>query len=412
MTETTTAESRTRVFRGGFAAWLSAGTLAAVGDGVLYFAIGWTATGVSGSFAGLAMTLVVLPRTLLLLIGGAAGDRWGLRRTMIACDAALAATLVAYLVADRGEVPITTLLVALSLAIGVTSAFRMPAAGAFPRLFADDDTLARTMSVTSSMLQVARLSGPPLGGIVVAAAGMAGAISGNLLGCVLILVVLTFVRPPHEAPSGTPGEGSTLARIRAALSAVRTRPELVTLLAAIGLVAAGVIPMLSLCVPLAARERGWSAGATGLVEAGWIVGTLGVTLLVARYGPRARAIGPLIAGPLVTAAGVVVVAFAAPIQVALAGALVMGVGTATFTTHALPIYVLATPAGMLARFQALAGLVQVAPMVVTNNVLGMVGSDGHAARAMVLVAIGTTLAAVVIASNPWLRSHGRSRSRA
>ena len=412
MTETTTTASRTRVFRGGFAAWLSAGTLAAVGDGVLYFAIGWTATGVSGSFAGLAMTLVVLPRTLLLLVGGAAGDRWGLRRTMIACDAALAATLLAYLVADRGEVPITTLLVALSLAIGVTSAFRMPAAGAFPRLFADDDTLARTMSVTSSMLQVARLSGPPLGGIVVAAAGMAGAISGNLLGCVLILVVLTFVRPPHEAPSDTPGEGSTLARIRAALSAVRTRPGLVTLLAAIGLVAAGVIPMLSLCVPLAARERGWSAEATGLVEAGWIVGTLGVTLLVARYGPRARAIGPLIAGPLVTAAGVVVVAFAAPIQVALAGALVMGVGTATFTTHAMPIYVLATPDGMLARFQALAGLVQVAPMVVTNNVLGMVGSDGHAARAMVLVAIGTALAAVVIASNPWLRGQGRSRSRA
>ncbi|UYM05288.1 MFS transporter [Solicola gregarius] len=405
MTASTEPAGRTRpVLTRGFAAWLSASTLAAAGDGILYFAIGWTATGIGSGFAGLAMTLVVLPRTLLLLVGGAAGDRWGLRRTMIGCDLVLAGVLAGYLAADRTSASTALLLATLAVAIGTTSAFRMPAAGAFPRLFADDDTLARTMSVTSSLLQIARLVGPPLGGLVVAAAGMSGAVGWNLAGCLIILVVLASVRPPNERRDDVPDQGSTYDRVRAALAAARRLPGVVAILAAIGLFAAGVIPMLSLCVPLAARERGWSAGATGVVETCWIVGTLSITVLVARFGTRTKAFGPLVGGPLLTAAGVLTVAFAESLAAAYAGAVVMGLGTAVFTTHAMPLYVLRTPKGMLARFQALSGLVQVAPMVVTNNALGAIASGGHATRSMVLVAVGTLLAAAVVTANPALRS--------
>lgn len=386
-----------------FLAWLGASTVAGTGDGILYFAIGWTAAGLGGQAAGLMLTLVVLPRTFLLLVGGAVGDRLGLRRTVIGCDAAMCLVLGAYLVAERTPVPVALLLAALALALGVVSAFRLPAAGTLPRLFVDDDALPRAMSVTGSVLQVARLIGPPLGGVVVAGLGMTGAVSANLLTFAVILVVLLAVKPPYDRPPA-PGVGSPLHQIREGLRAARRIPGVLPLLGAVGLVAASLIPMLSLCVPLVARGRGWSPGATGLIEAAWIVGTLSVTLVVARTGTRARVLLPLTGGPVLASVGVLVIA-ASPTPVpAMVGALVMGVGTAVFTTHVFPMYVLQTPEGMLARFQALLGVVQAAPMLVANNVLGAVASHATPTGAMVLVAALSALAAVVILASRTLRT--------
>lgn len=400
MTTHTTAPP-TRRFGRGFATWLGASTIAATGDGILFFAIGWTAAGLGGATAGMLMTLVVLPRTLLMLVGGAAGDRWGPRRTIIGCDAFMCLVLLGYLVADRTPASTTVLLVGLALCVGVATAFRYPAAGAFPRLFAAEENLPRVMSLTGSVLQVARLAGPPLGGIVVAALGMTGAITVNLATFLVILLVLLVVRPPYEPDEAR--AGSTLRSIADGLRAALRLPGIPALLGSVAVVAGGVIPMLSICVPVAARARGWSAGATGLVEALWIVGTLSTTLLVVRYGTRARAIGPLMAGPLLSAAGAGVVALAANPALACAGALVMGVGTAAFTTHALPLYVLRTPDGMLARFQALLGLVQSVPMLAINGPLGAVAAHGEGALAIGLMAGFTALASVLVCASPAVR---------
>ncbi len=387
----------------GFVAWLGSSTLAATGDGICYFAIGWTATSMGGAIAGMIVTLVVLPRTLLMLVGGAAADRWGLRRTMIGCDAFMCVVLLGYLAASRGDAPSAALLAWLALAIGIASAFRIPAAGAFPRLFADGDALPRIMSATSSMLQVARMAGPPLGGIVIAVLGMAGAIAANLAGFVVILLVLLWIRPPLEESTDRGSQESTLRSIAQGLAATRAVPGVLTLLVTIGIVAATVLPMLSLLVPLAAHERGWAARETGFVEMAWITGTLGVTVVVARYGTYARAIVPMAAGPLVTAAGVVGVALSDRLPMALISACVMGIGTALFTTHVFPLYILRSPDGMIARFQALAGVVQSAPMLVSNSALGALGGDGHATRAMLLVAALTFAATPALLASATIR---------
>lgn len=403
MTTQASAPPRRRFGRG-FATWLGASTLAATGDGILFFAIGWTASGFGGRTAGLIMTFVVLPRTLLLLVGGAAGDRWGLRRTILCCDVFMCATLIGYLIAEASGAPPLILLGLLAWAIGTASAFRMPSAGAFPRLFVDDDALARALSLTSSLLQVARLIGPPLGGVVVAALGMAGAVTASLAGFVLVLCALLAIRPPYERPVAGPDGGSALGGITDGLRAARRVPGVPAVLGAVALVACGLFPMLSLCVPLAARDRGWSAGTTGLVEAAWIVGTLSTTLLVLRFGARHRPVVPLVAGTLASAAGVLVIATAQVPATAWAGALLMGVGTAGFTTHAFPLYVLRTPDGMLARFQSLLGVVQAAPMVASNNVLGAIASGGQLLRAFLVVAALSASAGALLLLSPAVRS--------
>lgn len=385
-----------------FALWLGATTLSALGDGVLYFALAWTATGIGAQVAGLMFTLTVLPRTLLMLLGGAVGDRYGLRRTLIACDAAMCLLLIGYLVtADLDVSPLVPLWI-LVLGWGVVSAFSMPASGAMPRLFVTSDVLPRAMSTTGSMLQVARLTGPPLGGVIVGALAVTGAVTADLASCAVILVVLACVRPPYEPPPPEHGE-PTLRRIAEGLRAARDVPGVVPMLAAVALVAGSLIPMLSLCVPLTARERGWSAGETGLVETAWIVGTLGVSLLVARVGTRKRPLGALVVGPFVAALGVVVMSVSTSLPVGLTGAWVMGVGTATFTSHVFPAYMLKTPDGMLARFQALLGVVQAAPMLVSNNVFAFIAEKTGPSSSLLTVAGVCLLASVVVASSGEMR---------
>lgn len=225
--------------------------------------------------------------------------------------------------------------------------------------------------MTGGLLEVARLVGPPLGGVVIAAAGLSGAVVADLIGFLLIGLVLVTVRPRYELDV-PPDTGPLARRVAEGLRAARQVPGVVTLLAAVALVAGSLIPVLSLCVPLVARERGWTAGQTGLVETAWIAGTLGVSVVIARRGTSRRPSGPLVGGPLLAAGGVLVIALDAELMTSLAGAWVMGVGTALFTGHVFPVYVLKTPDGMLARFQALLGLVQAGPLVLSNNALAAV----------------------------------------
>jgi hypothetical protein len=77
----------------GFTGWLAAETVSALGTRLMYFAVAWTATGISGRLAGVLFTIGVLPQLCLLLYGGAASDRWGLRRTLIGCDVAMCVLL-------------------------------------------------------------------------------------------------------------------------------------------------------------------------------------------------------------------------------------------------------------------------------------------------------------------------------
>lgn len=57
--------------------WLSGAMVSQIGDAALYFALGWAASAHGGPAAALVLTGINLPRSVLLLAGGAVGDRLG-----------------------------------------------------------------------------------------------------------------------------------------------------------------------------------------------------------------------------------------------------------------------------------------------------------------------------------------------
>jgi hypothetical protein len=148
-----------------------------------------------------------------------------------------------------------------------------------------------------------------------------------------------------------------------------------------------ILPFVMLCVPLLGRERGWNAGDVGMASAGWVAGGLVVTLFVARRGAPGRRVA--VGGPLVAAAGMLVLAATSSLRAGILATVVVGVGTCLLTAHLYPAYVAASPSDMLARFQSLAGLAQTAPVLVLTPALG--GVIAHAGVEVTLVVLAVVL---------------------
>jgi len=365
-----------------FRTWSVAAAVSSLGDSVTYFAIGWTAAAHAPEAASLVLTLESVPLCVLILLGGAVADRWGIRRTMLCCDAAMVLVLVAFLLAQTAGGASVLSLSLLALAAGTAAALRRPADGAFPRLFAGNEELSRALASVSLLQQVARTSGPALGGLLLGLGGLPLTTGLDAASYLLVLAVLLRVRPPREEPPSS--RERVTAGIRASLGAARTQ-GVVPLLTAVTLLGGSVLPTVILCVPLAGLERGWGAAATGAVAGCWTVGTFAVTWAVSRWGDlRARA---RVVGPGLGTAGVLLLAVTSSVPAGAAGLVLLGLGTSAYTTAALPLFVRATPAGMLARFQALLGFAQNLAVMLALPALGWIAAEAGVRTALAVVAV-------------------------
>jgi MFS family permease len=371
--------------------WLAGSTLSVLGDTVLFFALGWAATGIGPQVAALVLTGFTLPRAVLLLLGGVLGDRVGPRRLLLGCSAVVGGCcfLLAAVVGVRGVS--TGVLLAAAIVVGTVDAFALPAAGVLPRLFVSDDQLPRAMALRTSATQLVTLAGGPLSGVLVATVGLVGALMVDGATFAVQFVVLLLLRPPYDVPP--PAERPSM--VRSALDGLRVaaaEPVLRRILLVVALVAAFVLPVTSLCVPLLARSQGWSAGQAGFVVAGNVCGGLLVTVLVARFGTfdRAGTAGGL--GCLVAALGIAALTFAPSVPVAVAATVVQGVGIGLFTAHLAPAFVRSTPKSHLTRLQSLLSFAQTVPLIASTNLLATL--DLH--HALPLAATATALAGLIL----------------
>ncbi|WP_433163490.1 MFS transporter [Kribbella sp. CA-247076] len=375
----------------GYYGWLAGSTLSAFGDSALFFALGWAATGIAPHIAGLVLTAFTLPRAVLLLLGGVLGDRIGPRRILLSCSAIVTAACLGLAAAVAVNGTSATLLILTAAVIGTVDAFALPAAGALPRLFVTDDELPRAMAMSTSVTQFIRLAGGPLGGVLVAAIGVAGALAVDGLTFAVLFVVLLTIRPSYDVPP--PTDRTSVAR--AAVDGMRvawTDPVLRGVLLVVALVAAFVLPVTSLCVPLLARTHAWSASQTGLVVGATVAGSLVITLLVARLGTFHRPTLTAGLGCILAGAAIATLAFTTSPVPAAAAALVQGLGVGLFTTHLAPLYVRSTPRSHLTRLQSLLSLAQTLPLIPATNLLAALPPH----QALTLSALTTTTAGLTL----------------
>jgi MFS family permease len=352
--------------------WLVAVGASLLGTHVLAFGMAWAAAGVSGLLAGLVLAAITLPRTLLLLVGGAVADSAGPRRVLLAGDAAMLVTsgALAAGVLTLGISP--ALLLAAALVTGIVDAFYLPASSTLPRLLVPAESLPRAMAARSLVGQAAASTGAPLGGLLVALAGLAAAAAFDAATFAVMLGVLLVLGRSLPDPQPTaPGGDALWRRARDGVRVVAADRVLRAATLLVVVAAATLIPVPALLVAVLARQRDWPASQAGLVVGAVAVGAAAVfvAVLLSRASSRPGVVGP--AGLLLAAAGTAALAAPLPGPGALAAALAIGAGTGLFTAHVGPVLLERSPPGHVARVQAVLGVAQSLPLLAGTPLLGV-----------------------------------------
>ncbi|WP_344262951.1 MFS transporter [Streptomyces sodiiphilus] len=397
-----------------FLVWLAGALVSMLGTGMMYFALGWAASAHGGTVAGLALTAVNLPRAVLLLVGGAVGDRFGARRVMIAGDAAMIAVTMLLAAAVAGLGTPVWLLLSAGLLIGVVDAFYLPASGSMPRRLVGTGQLPRALALRQTGQQLMMFTGGALGGVLVAAAGLGGAALANAVTFAAMLSVLLWLRgritePPPRPRDGGPGLLSDIGDgLRIAWGEPVLRAALMLTAAAAGF----LLPVVTLLGPLLARAQEWGPQTAGLIVGAQSLGIVAAALTVVRRSGAARPGLAAAAGLLAAGAGTGLLAVSWSPVPAVAGSLLIGAGSGTFGANIAPLVLGTTPDTHLSRVQSLVTVVQSGALLATNAALGLLAERTSPAAVLTLCAAVVTATAVAALLTGTLRGarpvHGRA----
>src|SRR5262249_54719517 len=146
---------------------------------------------------GLVGALQFLPVLLFSAFGGVFADRWPKRSVLLVTDsAAMLQALLLWALIASGTVHLWHVYI-LALLLGITSSLDQPTRSAFVVEMVGREDLPNAVALNSALVNLARIVGPGLGGILIAVSGIATLFLVNALSFLAVLVGLTLINP-HE----------------------------------------------------------------------------------------------------------------------------------------------------------------------------------------------------------------------
>lgn len=177
---------------------------------------------------GTVTTLQFLPITMFTLFGGAFADRVPKRRVLVLTQtlAMTQAAILAVLVAT-GTVQLWHVYV-LALWLGTVNAFDGPVRQSFVVELVGRERLVNAVALNSSIFNLARIAGPAVAGVTIAAIGIGWAFTANAASFIAVLGAYALMRPSEfRAVPRKPAAGNILNQVREGITySWRTPPVL------------------------------------------------------------------------------------------------------------------------------------------------------------------------------------------
>ena len=255
----------------------------------------------SSTSLGVVTALQFLPVVLLAPYGGVLADRFAKRRILAVTQSTLALTsMLTGLLVVTGAVQLWHVY-ALAFIMGCATAADNPARQTFVAEMVPRDSLSNAVGLNSASFNAARLVGPGVAGLVIAAWGTGVSFFVNTLSFVAVLFALFHMRVRELRP--TPRVRSK-GSLREGARYVRGRPDIVLILVLIFMLGTfGMNFQLTIAV-MATEAFGKGAGEYGLLGSVMAVGSLAGALLAARRShPRLRILLAALAGFTVATLG-------------------------------------------------------------------------------------------------------------
>ena len=190
---------------------------------------------------GLVGALQALPVLLFSIFGGVFADRWPKRRVLLVTEvAAMIQALLLWALIATGTIQLWHLY-ALAMLLGLTNCLYLPASRAFVVEMVGREDLPNAIALNSSLSTLARIVGPGLGGVIVAASGVTMLFLLNALSFLPLIGGLALMKS-HELHAQALQPGSSGERqnawqsLREGVDYVWQTPAILLVILVVGLV--------------------------------------------------------------------------------------------------------------------------------------------------------------------------------
>ncbi len=358
----------------------------------------------SGVAVGATTALQFLPMLLFGAWGGLLADRFPKRRLLIATQALMALPAIGLFAVTATGVVAPWMVFLAVFAMGAVNAVDNPTRQSFTIEMVGDDRVVNAVSLNSVIVQSARIVGPAIAGLLIAAFGVAPSFALNALTFVAMILALRGMDPAQlrAAPRAARERGA----IRAGLRYVRATPELAVPLALMALVGTFGFNF-QVVLPLLARfsfdgGAGTYAALVSAMGVGSVAGAL-VTGARGRTGPR------LIAGAALAFGAAALLAAAAPrIAIEAIALVALGAAAVTFAATVNSTLQLAVSPHMRGRVMSLYSVVFLGSTPIGGPLSGWL-SQTYDPRVALLLAAISGLSAAWAAHVSFTRIRARSK---
>jgi MFS family permease len=333
---------------------------------------GWLVLELSNQpfWLGAVGAAATLPILLFSLAGGVAADRFPKRRILLFTNSlSVVITLALALLTHARLVTVWEVMV-LAFLLGTVKALEMPVHQSFVIEMVGREDLMNAIALNASTFHTARVLGPAVAGLVVAAAGVAACFYLNAASYLPVILAFLLMRNLRSAPvrSGR----SVREDLREGLAYVRGERRIQALIALVGVSSLFGFPYLTM-MPVFARDiYGVGPGGLGVLLAlsggGSVVGGLILAAHAARPGRVAVLAGFIFAAALAVFAG------SGSLAVAVPALVVAGWGLVTLVALANTLVQSIVPDGLRGRVMSIFSLVLLGMMPAGNLIVGFLAS--------------------------------------
>ena len=334
----------------------------------------------SGTQLGLTSAARFLPMFVFGPVGGVFADRMDRRRVLYVTQT-LSGLLAGVFAVTVGTHSIRLWIVyLLALALGFVNVFDNPARQSFISEMVSAQDLPNAVTLNSVAMNMARVLGAALGGVIAAAIGLALCFTCNALSFGAVLVSLAAMRGSELFPAKRASKQKK--QVRQGLRYVRNTPELLiplVMIAVIGTLAWEFQVSLPLMASKVFHGGAASYGVMASVMGGGAV--VGGLISAARSRPRARA---LCLAAIGWGIAILAAAVAPSLPLELAALVFVGYGSITFNSLAKTTLQLAAKPEMRGRVMALWALAWLGSTPIGGPIVGWAGQAFGARWALVI----------------------------
>ena len=334
----------------------------------------------SGTQLGLTSAARFLPMFVFGPLGGVFADRMDRRRVLYVTQT-LSGLLAGVFAVTVGTHSIRLWIVyLLALALGFVNVFDNPARQSFISEMVSAEDLPNAVTLNSVAMNMARVLGAALGGVIAAAIGLALCFTCNALSFGAVLVSLAAMRGSELFPAKRVSKQKKL--LRQGLRYVRNTPELLiplVMIAVIGTLAWEFQVSLPLMASKVFHGGAASYGVMASVMGGGAV--VGGLISAARSRPRARA---LCVAAIGWGIAILAAAVAPSFALELTALVFVGYGSITFNSLAKTTLQLTAKPEMRGRVMALWALAWLGSTPIGGPIVGWAGQAFGARWALVI----------------------------